>query len=157
MRGIILFLTLSFSGCCPWGACPESMPIAISTERSLYDTSTLYAAASWWNSHLGWEAVRLERGGTVEVFRVYEITGIEGCENKVGCADVRMNAHGEISSCEVFMTLTSSKKAALILAHELGHCMGLGHDSDIQGIMHASYREDQDVLQEHLEHIESCR
>lgn len=156
MKGISI-IALLLVGACGWeGACPKHLPIVVSTARSSYSIRTMQNAADWWNHRVGWEAIRLEEGGTVEVQQVYFIE-YPHCDGASGCAYISIDITGGIDECLIYMVPADTERAMLILAHEYGHCMGLGHDEDRESIMNIYYGANQEVFPEHVDHLESCR
>lgn len=125
----VLILSCSLTGCLisaqiP-GVCGDETRL-INPNESNVPAQQLIDAASWWNEVSGKRLVVVTTvfAGNVSVVEVPQLP--EQYDRAVGLAYARYSDDGSFESCPIVLkefTWTQEK-----LRHELGHCLGLGHD-----------------------------
>ena len=125
--------------------------------RSTVDPAIILGAADVWNETLGQDVVVLSDGGGVEVFGVDSTAGVCGREAS-GCALATIGIDGVSRECVIYLGMRgySSENRIAILAHEIGHCLGLGHDPELDSLMHADVHLGQEVQPWHRDHVLGC-
>ncbi len=122
-------------------------------------TNRLHAAADVWNDALGRQIILVTPifESDIDVMEVPEIDQ----ERYPGAGGLSWNywddVTGEFESCSVHM-LRGSWGTSL-LAHELGHCMGLSHDSVDEfpkSVMNRPVVWNAQVEQHHVNHLAKC-
>ena len=120
------------------GVCGAMLPLALVIERDPGLPDTVADAAALWPGAF----VEDDRAaddypdglyGAVTIWRLPLEPGV------LGDAAIAQDATGRIIACDVRIT-SDWPLDPLIVAHELGHCLGLDHSDDEDSVMHSPVR-----------------
>jgi hypothetical protein len=126
----------------PWGTDPVVVAVEGPPGRDV--TPLVRRGAAFWEAnstrYVGYSVdyeVRPDAENPDVVVRfVDEITGCERTKHTAGCAPLITSANQINRPVTVeIKTGLSDDSTAQVVAHELGHTLGLGHDDDPQGVM----------------------
>lgn len=147
------FVIFSLLSGCTYQTCPREH-YTVNLGASTLPAEIIRPATDKWNTILGREVFSLsETEGTITfVLETEDIYGNGFILVELGSSD------GRISECEIHVEQGPEDKMPLVVAHELGHCLGLEDEYD-------NPEEDKDSMMApggtvvkdwHIEQIEGC-
>lgn len=152
MKKFLLLLVL-LEGC--GTALPElqeSAPgkLEVYAEDSALIEATDYAI-TFWNSHCPLFQLSQSTNSTLSIAQVSQIA--IGSEDDAGIAFVGTNAAGELVSCDIKVDgshLDDFNRLVEDIAHEMGHCLGLSHQSE-NGLLMSKNADSLELTEQEIE------
>lgn len=156
-RRIALLVFLLFTGCTAsalWEPDLTKAPVAVSTDELLTDwqAAEVEAGVEYWNTRVGFE-----------LFRVVDAAADFGADNQINISNTVPPSGAAASSrvdedqCTVFVAklvgIQPPNMARVIIAHELGHCLGFPHDNDPHSLMYSIVGLMAELLQPYIDAV----